>query len=377
MGVDIGQYWAEAVAIVGRDLVGPALGALGLTNAFGNTAEVAEAVLITALQLAVILLVFRPLEGLMPAERWTDRRLTTIDRHYTLLMLLGLFPLFSYLVLTPVAHLLSGEAGGDQAAGGPAWGLTQWVPWFDHHPYAAFAVYYVVYDLAYYWMHRAQHAIPWWWALHSMHHSQRQMSCWSNDRTAYLDGVLQSFVLAGVALVMGVDPAQFAWLVLLSELVQNFSHANVRLRVGARLGQVFVGPAFHRLHHMVRDPDRPTFHNCNFGQVLSVWDRLFGTARYGEPVRPTGVSDPVVDADNGKGLIALQWYVLKRFWAAFRRPAGWRLGDVHFGGPGYAPIADEADAGTPVPVRPPAAAPSGDAIAPGGAIRSGNPARPN
>src|SRR5256885_4465518 len=65
-----------------------------------------------------------------------------------------------------------------------------------------------------------------------MHHSQRQMSCWSNDRSHYLDGMLQSFILATVGLAMGVEPSEFALLGLLSELVQNFSHANVRLRLG-------------------------------------------------------------------------------------------------------------------------------------------------
>src|SRR5256885_6271474 len=77
-----------------------------------------------------------------------------------------------------------------------------------------------------------------------MHHSQRQMSCWSNDRSHYLDGMLQSFILATVGLAMGVEPSEFALLGLLSELVQNFSHANVRLRLGwlGRVGErVLVG----------------------------------------------------------------------------------------------------------------------------------------
>jgi sterol desaturase/sphingolipid hydroxylase (fatty acid hydroxylase superfamily) len=207
-----------------------------------------------------------------------------------------------------------------------------------------FAVYYVVYDLTYYWMHRAQHVIPWWWAMHSMHHSQRQMSCWSNDRSNYLDGMLQSFVLASVGLAMGVEPSEFAMLGLLSELVQNFSHANVALRLGwlGKMGErLLVGPRFHRNHHMLRDAERPERHNCNFGQVLPWWDQLFGTALYhDEELRPTGVSDPEVDADNERGLIAMQWYTLKRFWGAFSCRAGWRLGDVSFG-PGYRPIHDD------------------------------------
>jgi sterol desaturase/sphingolipid hydroxylase (fatty acid hydroxylase superfamily) len=204
------------------------------------------------------------------------------------------------------------------------------MPWFASHPYAAFAVYYIAYDFTYYWMHRAQHAIPWWWALHSMHHSQRQMSCWTNDRGNYLDGGLQSIVLALVGLALGVDASQFAVLMLLGELVQNFSHANVRIGFGRVLDRVLVAPVFHRLHHMVVDPGRPGLHNCNFGQVFSLWDVLFGTSLYGEPVRPTGVGDPHVDADNGRGLVMMQWWTLRRFWGAFTCRAGWRLGEVAF-----------------------------------------------
>lgn len=335
----LSSSWHGAIDVLSAHLVVPVLAALHLGAAAGDPREIAEALLIAALQLVLIAGVMRPLESWRPAEHWPDRRLTTVDRHYTLLMLLGLFPLFSFLVLMPFAHLLGGGPAAAEASG-----LRRWLPWFESHPVAAFAVYYLVYDCVYYWMHRAQHAIPWWWALHSMHHSQRQMSCWSNDRGSYLDGVLQSFILAGVGLAMGVDPSEFALLVLLSELVQNFSHANVALgfgRVGERL---LVAPSFHRLHHMLRDPDRPTLHNCNFGQVFPFWDRLFGTALYGEPLRPTGVSDPVVDADNDRGLVAQQWHTLRRFWAAFRRRDGWRPGDVSFGGQGYAPVRDAMQA---------------------------------
>jgi len=88
---------------------------------------------------------------------------------------------------------------------------------------------------------------------------------------------------------------------------------------------------------MLVDPDRPKLHNCNFGQVFSIWDILFGTALYGEPLRPTGVGDPMVDDDNNHGLLGLHWNATKRFWGAIRCPAGWKLGDVAFG-PDYTPI---------------------------------------
>lgn len=313
--------WAPVMWLADH-VVTPALQALGRHD---DPHDIAIALLLTALQLTLIAGVFRPLESLWPAERWQDRSLTRVDRTYTLLMLLGLFPLFSYLVLAPLASL----GGSPETVQGPH-GLRAWVPWFQQHPWLLFAVYYLLYDFVYYWMHRAQHAIPWWWALHSLHHSQRQLSCWSNDRGSWLDGMLQSVILAGVGLLAGVEADEFAALMLLGELVQNYSHTNVRFGFGRWGSRVAVDPVFHRLHHMVVDPQRPGLHNCNFGQVFAFWDVLFGTALYGEPIRPTGVADPVVDADNQRGVLAMQWHAVRRFWGTVRRPLGWKFGEVAF-----------------------------------------------
>ena len=317
--------WQQLIAWVGSHGVLPVLSALAWQG-LGNPNKIAEAVVIAVLQLGIIALIFRPLESVIPAEHWGNRRLTSVDIQYTLIMLLGLFPLFSYLVLTPLSNYL----GGSSAAEESLLHVTHWLPVLDTHPLLRFMLYYLAYDFVYYWLHRTQHAIPWWWAMHSMHHSQRELSCWSNDRGCYLDGALQSFILAGVGIIIGVAPNEFALLILLSELMQNFSHTTVRIGFGRFFEKILVDPRFHRLHHMQVDPSRPELHNCNFGQIFSIWDMLFGTALFGESVRPTGVCDPVIDADNGRGLIFQQWETLKRFWGAFRRREGWLPGEVSF-----------------------------------------------
>lgn len=288
--------------------------------------EIAEYFLLAIVQVAVIALVFRPLERLWPVEAWPDRRITAIDRSYTLIKLFGVLPLFTYLILAPLGNLLGG--GSDDPAGIVS--VQGLVPWLGHHPVLLFLVYYAIQDFTYYLIHRLQHAIPWWWALHSLHHSQRQVSCWTNDRDHYLDDLLEALIVAGVAVVIGVPPVEYALLVLSGELLQNLSHANVRLRFGPVLDKLLVDPRFHRLHHMRVDPERPTLHACNYALVFPLWDIVFGTALYGEAVRPTGVGDPMVDADNRRGIVAQQVYVLKRFWASVRSRAGWRLGDVAF-----------------------------------------------
>jgi sterol desaturase/sphingolipid hydroxylase (fatty acid hydroxylase superfamily) len=325
----IAHWWVQAIDWLSIHVVEPALAFAHAGDAVGNPDDIAEGLLIALLQVAIIACVLRPLESLAPAEVWNDRQLTRVDRRFTLLLVLVVNnPLFLFLALTPLARSFGGS---DEGVSAPFQGLLHYIPNIDAHPYLAFGLYYVAYDLAYYSMHRLQHAIPWWWALHSMHHSQRQVNCWSNERVSWLDIMLQSSMLAAVGHLMGVDVGQFALLVLTSQLIQELSHTNTRLGWGRIIERVFVDPRFHRLHHMRIDPARPNLHDCNYGQVLTLWDNLFGTALYGEPVHPTGVGDPTVDADNGRGMLAMQWYALRRFWGAFRRLDGWKPQEVTFG----------------------------------------------
>jgi sterol desaturase/sphingolipid hydroxylase (fatty acid hydroxylase superfamily) len=334
---DLSHYWSNGITWLSHHADTPFLTVLHINGLAGNPDEIAGALMIAALQVAIIGLIFRPLETWFPAEQWTDRKLTLVDRNYTVLMLLGIFPLFTYLVLTPFSHLFGGSDADARSSTGSPLAISYLIPWFDHHPLLLFLVYYAIYDFVYYWMHRTQHALPWWWALHSMHHSQRQMSCWTNDRGNLIDGFIQSMVLAVVGLLIGVQPDEFAWLMLLGELAQNFSHTNVRFGFGRLFEKVFVDPKFHRLHHMLVDPERPNLHNCNYGQVFSIWDVVFRTALYGEPTRPTGVGDPIVDADNNYSLLGLHWISTKRFLGAVRRKSGWIPGEVSFA-EDYTPI---------------------------------------
>jgi len=335
--LDMSGQWRHLIDWTSDGIASPLLSLLHVSANALSPRELATSLLIAVIQIGVICLIFRPLESWLPAEHWTDRRLTRVDRQYTLLIVLGIVPLTIFLAMIPLRDLFDGNASPGE---GTRAGLLRAIPVLNLHPYLMFLAYYLVFDFVYYWMHRAQHAIPWWWALHSLHHSQSQVSCWTNDRGSFLvDGLLQVAILACVGLVLGVDPSEFAVLMLAAELIQNFSHTNVRVDFGSFLNRVFVGPTFHRLHHMRANPMRPGLHRCNFAQALPVWDILFGTSLYGERLQVTGVTDPVVDADNDRGLIGQQWAALKRFWGAIRTRAGWKPGDVSFGA-GYVPVPD-------------------------------------
>ena len=177
----------------------------------------------------------------------------------------------------------------------------------------SFAIYLVVFDCAEYWIHRAQHRFSWWWSLHSLHHSQRQMTMWSDNRNHLLDDLLRDSLLVLLAQVIGVAPGQFVAVVACTQLLESLSHANVRLwfgRVGERL---LVSPRFHRLHHSIglghESAGSGTLGGHNFAVLFPVWDVLFRTANFELRYDPTGIRDQLPEAggrDYGRGFWAQQ-----------------------------------------------------------------------
>ena len=309
------QFWDGLVITLAQSLIAPMLDHLHLTNLSENPHDIAAYFLLSAIQISLIAGIMRPLETLLPAETWANRQLTRIDRLYTLLKLLVVVPAVNYLIVAPLFHTAAGNKPAAPLQ------LGHLMPFLQSYPLGLFLIYLALYDFTLYLVHRLQHALPWWWGLHSLHHSQRQLSCWSNDRDHYLDDLIEVLILGGVSAIIGIAPVEYAAIVLCGQLIENFSHANVRIGFGPILDKVLVNPKYHRLHHMRADPTRPGFHNCNFALIFPVWDILFGTALYKEPPHPCGVDDPSIDADNERGLLSQQMAGLRRFAAGFKRRA--------------------------------------------------------
>lgn len=154
------------------------------------------------------------------------------------------------------------------------WGALHWVGW----PHALeFALSLVLLDLAIYWQHRWFHLLPWLWRAHRVHHSDTGFDVSLGVRFHPLE-ILPSFAykLALIA-VLGIAPAAIA---IYEAMLLGFSlwtHANlaVPFRLDNVLRKFVVTPDWHRVHHAVHVEES----NANFGNILSLWDRLFGTAR--------------------------------------------------------------------------------------------------
>ncbi len=133
----------------------------------------------------------------------------------------------------------------------------------------------VLLDLAIYWQHRFFHVFPWLWRMHRVHHSDVEFDACLGIRFHPFEIVLSKAYKLGLIALIG--PSVIA-VVVYESLLLGFSimtHGNIRLplKLDAIVRVVFVTPDFHRVHHSVHRDET----NSNYGNILSLWDRLFAS----------------------------------------------------------------------------------------------------
>ncbi len=127
------------------------------------------------------------------------------------------------------------------------------------------------YDLCYYWHHRLGHERTVFWAAHVVHHQSEDYNL-STALRQTSSGVLLGWIFYLPMAVAGVPPEVFAAVALVDLLYQYWIHTQHIGRLGW-FDRVFASPSNHRAHHAVNE----RYLNRNYGGILIVWDRLFGT----------------------------------------------------------------------------------------------------
>ena len=299
-------------------LVQPLMFALGMGALLEDGFTATMWLLVGVLQLVLLLVVIGPLQRWRPVEPVTDHATVRTDLIYTLVHRLGLFRLFLFLAVEPV---LDSALGSLRVAGWSPFHLDSVWPGVTDAGIVSLLLYLVVIDFVDYWIHRGQHKFEWWWRLHSLHHAQRQMTMFSDNRNHLLDDLLRDLLVVLVAQAIGVAPSQFVAIVVITQLSESFQHANVRIWFGQIGERLWISPRFHRLHHSIglghESGGRNTLGGKNFGVLLPWWDMLFGTANFEHRYDPTGVRDQVEPGphglrDYGRGFWSQQWLGLKR-----------------------------------------------------------------
>ncbi len=270
-------------------LVQPVLFALGLASYVEMGFEGIEFALLGVIELTIAYALMRPLEAWWPAEHWTQRRAVRVDVIYSVLNRLGIVPLAVFALLAPGFMELEGWLRFHDIIPRQ---LEDWLPGLDRHPLTSFFIYLVILDFAEYWRHRLSHTFRWWWALHGIHHSQRQMSFWTDSRNHLLDDLIAGLWFACLSLLIGVPPGHFLGLLIALRLVENLSHTNTRLGFGQLGDYLIVGPRYHRWHHALNLPSDLRYRRgCNFAILLPAWDILFGTLYLEKELPPTGIHE--------------------------------------------------------------------------------------
>jgi sterol desaturase/sphingolipid hydroxylase (fatty acid hydroxylase superfamily) len=140
---------------------------------------------------------------------------------------------------------------------------------------AQWAVALLALDLTRYWQHRLLHSMDALWRVHQVHHSDEDFDLTTGLRFHPVESaVTHASYLAVVAVL--APPLEAVIAVEFATMVQNFfAHANISLpdALERHLRRVVVTPEMHRVHHSVDVSEQ----NTNFGAILPVWDRLFGT----------------------------------------------------------------------------------------------------
>ena len=135
----------------------------------------------------------------------------------------------------------------------------------------------ILLDLAIYWQHRWFHVVPVLWRMHRVHHSDIGFDTTLGLRFHPAEILLSMLYKLALVAVLGIAPLTILLYEVLLASFALLTHADIALppHWDRRLRRVFVTPDWHRVHHSVHRDET----DSNYGNILSLWDRLFASYR--------------------------------------------------------------------------------------------------
>jgi len=153
-------------------------------------------------------------------------------------------------------------------------GLINWLPEMPLWLYAILGVLLLDFIGAYL-AHYVEHKVKPLWKIHLVHHSDHHVDTTTANRHHPLESIIRfGFTLFGV-FIIGTPIAIVFLYQSLSLIATQFTHANIKMHktVDKIFSYVFVSPDMHKIHHHYKLP----YTDSNYGNIFSIWDRLFGT----------------------------------------------------------------------------------------------------
>ena len=189
----------------------------------------------------------------------------------------------------------------------------------------------VFYDFCYYWLHRAGHESAIFWAAHVVHHQSQDYNL-STALRQTSSGALLGWIFYLPMAIAGVPPKVFAIVSLIDLLYQFWVHTEHVPKLGW-FDRWFCSPSNHRVHHAVND----RYLDRNYGGILIVWDRLFGSFKEEDEKCVYGTRKPLNSWDPLWANAEVYWTLARDSWHTRRwrdklrvwfKPPGWRPADV-------------------------------------------------
>lgn len=190
-------------------------------------------------------------------------------------------------------------------------------------------------EFAYYWMHRAGHGMRWMWASHVVHHTPAHIHLAGALRVGATEFLSGNWLFYLPLYALGFNPVAVGGALAFNHFYQFWLHTDLVGRLGP-VEWIFNTPSHHRVHHA----SNREYLDRNYGGILIVWDRLFGTFAAERPqttivyglVHPIGSHNPI-------RIVLHEWTVMLR---DVHHARSWRARlMLLFGRPGAA-VADAA-----------------------------------
>ena len=212
-------------------------------------------------------------------------------------------------------------------------GVMMWL--FEHarlltlgDAWSGWLIAFLLHDLTWYVDHRLAHRVGALWSVHHVHHSSREYNMTVASRGFLLDNTTLTRPLFFALPLLGVSPFQFIALRIVTSVFGIAQHTRLVPRLPG-LDWLLATPSNHRVHHG-RDP---LYIDRNYGEVLMIWDHLFGTYQREEHEPSYGVTEPIETHNPAKIQVAGLRWLARRVRGATRwrdklaylvRPPEWR-----------------------------------------------------
>ena len=194
-------------------------------------------------------------------------------------------------------------------------GIINWLPEMPLWLYVVFGVLFLDFFGAYL-AHFVEHKIPTLWMVHLVHHSDHKVDTTTANRHHPIESIIRfAFTLLGV-FVVGTPIAIVFIYQSMSLVFTQFTHANIKMspKVDKFLSYFIVSPDMHKIHHHNMLP----YTDSNYGNIFSIWDRIFGT--YLELDREKIIYGVDTFPDEAKNSSLKE--LLKQPFQGYRKPTG-------------------------------------------------------